>query len=105
MLNDEQIQKVRGTMQTGGWKDVVVPLVVNRGRELTKLALRMPTERGAPYKDMEDRDAMNHIRGRIEEIEWLISFFENEVNAFDYNRQRDELARQANGVEANTLQP
>ena len=104
MLNDDQIQKVRGMMQSSGWNEVLKPLVLVRGRELSKTALVMPGQRSEPYKSMDDRDAMNHIRGRIEEIEWLMSFFENEINVYDYNRRRDELDRQANGSEANPLQ-
>ena len=104
MLNVQQIQQVRQMLQTSGWNDVLKPFALGRGRELTKIALRLPANRPEPYKGMDDRDAMNHIRGRIEEIEWLMSFFENEINVSDFNRRKDELERQTNGIGSNEAQ-
>ena len=108
MLNEQQIHLVKQMLGMGGWNDVVKPLVIGRGRDLTKVAMMMPSQRPEPYKDMDDREAMNHIRGRILEIEWLVSFFDAEINVFDYNRRRDELDRQTqinNGTEVGINHP
>jgi hypothetical protein len=103
MLNEQQIQKVRSMMQSSGWTEVLVPLVAGRGSEFTKIALRMPANRAEPYKDVDDRDAMNHIRGRIEEIKWVLEFFVNEINVHDFNARNEQT--QTNGADLNAVQP
>ena len=36
MLNEEQIQKVRQTLQSSGWNEVMYPLYLQRGKAALK---------------------------------------------------------------------
>ena len=98
MLEPEQIEKLRGMLLSSGWREIAKPLLAERGHGFVKDALRMPSERSAPYKDMDDLLAITHLRGRIVEIEWLLSALENEVKNYDLNRRMEELQRAEQGL-------
>jgi hypothetical protein len=100
-LNEEQIEQVRGLIHSGGWANVVKPILGERGRQVNRLFRLLPSERPEPYRGMEDKDVINILRGRLEEIEWILAAFDNEVTVYDLNRRKDELQRQHNGITAN----
>lgn len=89
-LNDEQIGKIRMTMATAGWNDVVIPILQQKMNAALS-ALRLdPSERKAEkgiYADTEDAT----LRAVIRECEWITFVFRNEVSVFDANQRRDEL--------------
>lgn len=84
-LNEAQIQKVRQTMFTSGWKEVMVPVLKARAQEAVKLLILHPSERKGEVVD----DAT--LRARIQECEWMLAVWDNEIAIFDLNRRRDEL--------------
>ena len=93
-LNDEQIQKVRQTLYTAGWNDVMRPALENRGRQALKALTLSRTERTGQFKgnDMDTDDDV--LRAIIRDIEWMLSVWTNEINVSEYNRKLDELERQ-----------
>jgi hypothetical protein len=51
-------------------------------------ALRtVPEKRSGEWKGMHDHD----LRAKLDEDEWLLVAFQNEVNVFDHNKRLDEL--------------
>jgi hypothetical protein len=94
MLNPDQIDKLRVLLQTSGWNEVVKPAIAERGRQVQKMWAMMPSERPEPYKGVDDAIAINMLRGRFSELEWMLLAFENEVKVHDYNRRLEELERQ-----------
>lgn len=93
MLNEEQIQKVRLTMYSDGWKDVIQPAIVNRGNLALKALALTRTERAKEFKSSDFDTDDDVLRAVIRDCEWMVAVWHNEVQRFDYNRQRDELAR------------
>lgn len=89
-LNEEQIGKIRGLLQSSAWNDVVKPVIAIRANTAIKALILTPAERTGEFKDMED----SAIRAQIREAEWLLAVFVNEVAVFDHNRRVDELQRQ-----------
>ena len=94
-LNDEQVEKLRSVMSTVGWREIVVPVAENRIREISKLLMLFPSERPEPYKSLPEHLADHILRSEAKGVEWLIFSLRNEVAAYDFNRRRDELDRQA----------
>lgn len=93
MLNEDQIQKIKLTLASGGWNDVMKPAIANRGNAALKQLVLSPSEREGEYKGMDD----NAIRARIREAEWMLSAWTNEVTVFELNRRRDELEAEGGG--------
>ena len=89
MLEPEQIDKLRLALVSGGWKDVMEPVIANRARQAIAALVLSPSERTGEFAKMEDAQ----IRARIQEAEWMLTVWKNEVTVFDLNRANDELAR------------
>lgn len=89
-LNPEQVAKLRLALQGGGWKDVMEPAIANRAHQAIRALVLSPSERSGEFKEMED----SQIRARIQEAEWMLTVWKNEITVFDLNRANDELARQ-----------
>lgn len=100
-LNEEQVGKIRGLLQSSAWNDVVKPVVATRANTAIKALILTPAERTGEYKEMDDAA----IRAQIREAEWLLAVFVNEVAVFDHNRRVDELQRQENPEEPSTANP
>jgi len=90
MLDPEQIDKVRLALISGGWKDVMEPIIAKRARDAIQALVAFPSERSGEFKEMDD----SQIRARIRESEWMLTVWRNEITVFDLNRMGDELARQ-----------
>lgn len=93
MLNDEQVQKVRQTLSTSGWNDVMRPALENRAREAMKALTHSRTERAGSYKGTHFDTDDDILRAIIRDCEWMVVCWQNEVQVAEYNRQRDELDR------------
>ena len=98
MLNGEQIEALRQVLAMGGWNDVMKPVLANRAHLAVKALVLDPAEREGEFKGVDDAV----LRARIQEAEWMLTAWSNEVSVHDYNRRRDELDRQnqGNGVGA-----
>lgn len=97
MLNNEEADWVRLTLQSSGWQRVMMPRIAQRGKEALRLLVLFPGER--PQGAIDD----NKLRAVISEAEWLLTSFENEVKMNLEERRREELLRQEN--EANPHAP
>jgi hypothetical protein len=88
-LDPDQIEKLRLTLTTSGWKDVMEPVIAKRAHDAIKSLVLRPSERSGEYKEMEDSE----IRARIKEAEWNLAVWRNEINIHDANRTMEELQR------------
>lgn len=98
MLSEEQVQKIRHTLSTSGWTDVMHPAIVNRGNSALKALTLSPDERrmvGGEFKDTDDF----LLRAIIRDAEWMIACWQNEIKVFEMNRQLEEIQSQQNGGE------
>jgi hypothetical protein len=100
-LTSDQVEKLRGLLQSSGWREVVRPAVEQRAKAASSLFRLLPSERPESYRGLDDSTVLNLLRGRLEELEWLMTAFNNEVTVHDINLRADELRRepQANPVE------
>lgn len=107
MISEDIANKLRITLMTGGWRDFMVPSGARRGKAaLDALALNKEERHtaGGPFKDKTD----DELRAVIQESEWWLSVWSNELKMFDFNRQQDELLGRSNGGEPaipNTANP
>jgi|SRR3972149_12189854 len=93
-LNEEQIGKVRMILASSGWNDVMQPVLAKRAQDALKALVLHPSERMGEYKGVGD----DTIRVKIQECEFMLTAWRNEVAMFDHNRRVDELARQSDGA-------
>ena len=93
-LNDEQIQKVRLTLATSGWNDVMRPAIENRGRQALRALTLSRSERAVELKgtDMDTDDDI--LRAMIRDATWMTTCWTNEISVAEHNRRLDELDRQ-----------
>lgn len=98
-LNEEQIQKVRLMIAGSGWNDVVRPVLAKRAQDALKALVLHPGERGGEYKNITD----DQLRVRIQEAEWMLTCWTNEIAVFEHNRRLEELERQQNGANPQDL--
>ena len=88
MITDpDVIARIRALLASAVWNTDIKPALAERARGLIKTLVLSEAERPQPSQP-EDM-----IRGRIQEIEYILSAFENEIRVFDHNRLRDELDR------------
>ena len=97
MLNPEQADKLRQTLFTSGWKEVIEPTLLQRAKIALNALLLPPAERkvrGGEFADTEDAD----LRAIIRECDWNRLVWAQHLSAYDHNRRLDELDRQGNGA-------
>jgi hypothetical protein len=94
MLTAEDIDKVKLTMRTAGWNEVMLQRVADRIRAKIKILLLHPSERREPERDD------NVLRAQIAELQWFVEYWDAEIQAHEINRKADELRdREMNGSE------
>lgn len=95
MFSPEEIDKVRLLLSTSGWNDVMRPRIENRLKGFIKLLVLHPSERAEEHRDD------SALRVRIQELEWMLVSWQNEITVADANRMGDELAQASlmNGTE------
>ena len=87
MISPEQYDKVKILLASSGWNDVMRPAIAKRGQDAVRLLVLHPSERkGDDSKLTEDA-----LRARIQECEWMLAVWSNEVVAFEQNRRLEEL--------------
>lgn len=92
-LNEEQVGKVQLLLASSGWNEVMRPLIAQRGRHALDALVLSPAERKGEFKDVPD----DVLRARIQECEWMLAAWGNEVAVFNHNRRLEEL--EVNGGE------
>jgi hypothetical protein len=98
-LNEEQVGQIRLLLASSGWNDVMRPVIAKRAHDAIKALVLHPAERTGEYKGIDD----NTIRVKVRECEWLLTAWANEVMAYDNNQRLDELDRQQNGANPQSL--
>lgn len=93
-LNEEQIQKVRATLQTSGWNDVMRPAIENRGRLALRALALSRSERAKEFGGTDQDTDDDILRAMIRDATWMTSVWTNEIAVFEHNRKLDELERQ-----------
>lgn len=94
MLTPEEVDKVKLTMRTAGWNEVIIQRVADRIRTKIKILLTHPSER----RESERED--NVLRAAIQELQWMVECWDAEVQAAEMNRQADELRREQENASA-----
>jgi hypothetical protein len=94
-LDDEAIRKLRVTMATSGWNDVMRPAIENRGRQAIKALTLGRSERAKEYAGQEFDAEDDLLRAIIRDCTWMTNVWQNEIAVADHNRRLDELDRQA----------
>ena len=81
-VTSDDIEKLRNLLRSSAWNDVVLPAL--EGRKLVKMAQLVldPDER----KGQKDET----IRGGIQELQWVMTRFEQVVREFDHNQRIDD---------------
>ena len=101
MLDPDQLTKIRMTLQTSGWNDVMKPAIQDRGRSAVKALVLTRSERATAYKGSHFDTEDDVLRAIIHDAEWLAVCWDNELQVAEYNRRRDELDRQQDDTGAN----
>lgn len=100
MLDATQIDQLKLLLSTKGWQEVMRPVIGTRAAQLIKTLVLHPSER--PEQDRDD----SRLRGRIEELEWMLAAWPNEINVYEHNRRLDELDRVTeDGLEPSPANP
>lgn len=87
-LDEQDIGKLRQMLGSSAWRDVMQPRIENRLREKIKTLTLHRAERSG-------QESGTALRGAIEELQWMLLCWQNEVTVFDHNRRVDELHEQA----------
>jgi len=94
MLTDEEVQKVRLVMASLGWNDVILPAIVNRGKQAVKALVMSRAERSNQFKGTDFDTDDDVLRALIRDCEWMMATWTNELAVAEHNRRLDELDRQ-----------
>lgn len=96
MITDEDdIGRIRTILGMEGWRNVMKPKIEHRLRQKIKNLMLFPSERAEQDRNDEA------LRGAIQELEWMLVSWDNEIAVFEANRQTEELRlRQMNGTES-----
>lgn len=96
MLSEDHADKVRLTLATAGWREVMLP-AMSAWLEQARDVLEVPAgQRREPFAGTADDD----LRATIRCLRKLLTLWPEELRIHDHNRRRDELDRQ-DGAAAN----
>ena len=84
MLNDTQCDQLQLLFSLAGWREVMKPAIENRVREAIR-SLILP----AAQRAEEDRND-DALRSRIDELTWVLTQWDREIEVNRHNRQIDE---------------
>lgn len=85
MMTKDEREKVRLTLQTSGWLEVMAPRIKARQQQFEKIGRLFPNERPEPYKSMDDSAVTVMARTEARCWEWFLNSFQNEVMIGDHN--------------------
>ena len=94
MIDEVEAQKLRVTLTTSGWHEVMRPRLANRARQATKALVLSAAERSREFAGTDYDTDDNVLRAIIRDCEWMTVCWNNELSVFDQNRRTDELLRQ-----------
>lgn len=98
-LSEEQVGKLKLLLISSGWKDVVEPVLAKRAHDAIKMLVIPPAERKGEAEGTDDAT----LRGRIKELEWMLSVWHNEVRLYDFERRQiNELESRDGGGDSGT---
>ena len=86
-INDEQYGKLKLLLASSGWNDVMRPAIQKRGSDAVRSLVLSPAERKGDVEGVTD----DVLRARIQEWEWMLAAWANEVTVFEHNRRLEEL--------------
>jgi hypothetical protein len=87
MISPEEYDKVKILLASSGWNDVMRPAIAKRGQNAVRALVLHSSERKGEEASVSD----DVLRARIQECEWMLAVWSNEVVAFEQNRRLDEL--------------
>lgn len=87
MLSAEQVDKLKLTLASSGWREVIFPAIQQRAQEAVKNLVLNPAERAGEYEGLAD----DQIRHRIRALEWMSRIWDLNIQVADHNRRLDEL--------------
>jgi hypothetical protein len=93
-LTAEQVEKLRGTLGSLGWQDVIKPVLANTGKTVITALLDPGSARDGEFKNMSD----DYLRGMFAGYQRVLTFFEAEVETERINRLRDDDRRKQEGT-------
>lgn len=88
-LDDDQIRKLRTTLATEGWREVIEPLVAERGHRFMKMAFGPVSERPEAYRDAE----FDFFRGVVDNTQWMLTYWKAEIDVHNHNETLLEQER------------
>lgn len=99
MTEEDAANALRVTLSGLGWREIMSPAGLQRKNvALASLALNKDERQksAGTFKDKTD----DELRSIIQEADWWLTFWINQLKSFDFNRQQEELLRhQQNGGE------
>ena len=85
-INEDQYGKIKLLLASSGWNDVMRPAIQKRGNDSLRALVLSPAERKGEEGVTDDV-----LRARIQECEWMLAAWANEVTIFEHNRRVEEL--------------
>lgn len=89
-LSEGQIEKLRPTLLSLGWQEVIKPVIANSGKQIVDMTMDPSVARAGEYEGVND----DVLKGEFRAYRKILTFFENEVAVHDENRLRDKLRQQ-----------
>jgi hypothetical protein len=102
-LSEDDAQKLRQTMMTSGWNEIILPTLERRGQQALKALVLSRPERAAAYKSTDFDTDDDVLRAIIKDCAWMAKIWVAETSAAEHNRQVDELDRQYSNAPATNL--
>ena len=88
-LAPEAIDKLRVTLSSLGWNDVIKPVIAQFGKRTIDALLTSPEARSGEFNGATDAE----IRGEFKAYRRVLEFFEQEVRVFESNKVLEELEK------------
>ncbi len=101
MLDVEDVQKLRLTLASSGWNDVIQKALKKRILQATNALCLEEAERLEHFKGTDFATDDKSLRAIIRDSIWMTTVWYNEVNVAEHNRQLDELERRQAAGTAN----
>ena len=101
MLDSDEVQKLRLTLASSGWNDVIQKALKRRIQQATNALVLNDAERADHFKGTDFATDDKSLRVIIQDCVWMTTVWYNEVAVAEHNRTLDELERQQAAGRAN----
>lgn len=88
-LTEQAIEKLRGTLNSLGWTDVMKPVISQFGKGAIDALVTSPSARTGEHAGADD----NELRGSFKAYRRVLEFFEQEVKIHEANRILEEAQK------------